>query len=74
MSDPDISEDFLSRYHVITLTINTDKPSPELDIGDIPPQAAITFLDQASSALREVLRPPTVRYDGVVIYGPEDEE
>lgn len=61
-------ENFMSEYHVITLTINTQKAAPELDIGDVPPQAAITFLDQASSALKEVLHPPTITYEGVQIY------
>lgn len=58
-------------YHVITLVVNTSTPSPQLDIGDIPPQAAITFLEQAAAALKEVLHPPTVIYEGMRIYGPD---
>lgn len=77
MEELDEFHDPVSEYHVITLVVNTDKSAPELDIGDIPPQAAITFLEQAASCLREVLHPPRITYDHVVIYdvcGHDDDD
>lgn len=62
------AEDPIPEVHVITLIVNTKKHAPELDIGDIPPQSAITFLRQAAETLESVLHPPTITYGGDVIF------
>ena len=64
----DEAHDPIPEYHVITLIVNTNKGAPELDIGDIPPQAAITFLRQAAETLESILHPPKITYDGTVVF------
>lgn len=68
MPEEDAVENPISEVHVITLIINTNKGAPELDIGDIPPQAAITFLHQAADTLESILHPPKITYDGTVVF------
>lgn len=62
------AEDPVPEIHVITLIVNTKKHAPELDIGDIPPQSAITFLHQAAATLEEILHPPKITYGGDVVF------
>jgi hypothetical protein len=68
MSDETEAEDPIPEIHVITLIVNTDKHAPELDIGDMPPQSAITFLRQAAETLEEILHPPKVTYRGETVF------
>lgn len=60
--------DPIPEVHVITLVINTEKHAPELDIGDIPPQSAVTFLRQAADTLTQILHPPKITYRGDIVF------
>lgn len=68
MSDETEVEDPIPEIHVITLTINTEKHGPELDIGDMSPQSAITFLHQAADTLEQILHLPKITYRGETVF------
>ena len=70
------SKDGLPQLHIITICIDPITNGPEIDLGDVPPHAAICFFHQAALALEELLAPPRISYDGNVIYqiGVEGED
>ena len=69
-----MSEDELPNIGIITLVIDEDG-STQLDIGDIHPALAASFLQQAVEALNFFIPYPSVRYRGqqVVHVGDDDD-
>lgn len=63
----------VAKCHVITILIDPDSPYPEVDLGDVPPHAAICFFNQAVIALEEIMTPPQITYEGNIIYGVTSE-
>lgn len=68
MDDDEVFEELTSKYHAITILYNEDETYPEVDLGDVPPQVAITVMQQAINALFEVLPGPVVKFNGNIIY------
>lgn len=56
------------KLHIITIMLAEYSSAPLVDIGDVPPHAAICFFRQAAETLESLLHPPSITYDGEIIY------
>lgn len=68
------NEEIIPPFHFITMVIDPEMHSPQIDLGQIPPHAAIVFFRQAAQALEDLLCPPTITFDGQVIYDAIQDE
>ncbi len=76
--DPDAAEDELPDLHVITIMYSQDDDEPPVvDLGLTSPWMAVTLLEQIANYISMTLIPPTVSYNGNVIFSAlviEDDE
>lgn len=71
MSDDESANlsDDLPRYRVVTIMWDENAEGPaEVDLGDLNPWVAVSLLATVVDSLRMVLQPPTIKYDGDVIF------
>jgi hypothetical protein len=66
----DFEPDSVPQLHIITITVDEEDNSPQIDLADVPPAAAICLFEQAAEALRDMLVPPTITFKNEVIYNP----
>lgn len=64
----DAFEELAQGFHAITILYNEENSFPEVDLGDVPPQVAITVMQQVINALHECLPGPVIKYNGNVVY------
>lgn len=67
-SDDEVFEELTGQFHAITILYNEDETYPEVDLGDVPPQVAITVMQQVIKALYAVLPDPVIKFNGNIIY------
>ncbi len=67
----DVNDDdsFNSKFHIITIVYDEDEASPKVDLGDLPPQFAITVMQQTVNALFECIEEPDIYFNNEKIYG-----
>jgi hypothetical protein len=59
----------LPSLQVITIMYSeNDGNPPEVDLGNTSPWFAVTLLEQVAASLSMTLIPPTIRYEGRVIF------
>jgi hypothetical protein len=67
--DDEIPVEELPKLQVITIMYSeNDGAPPEVDLGETNPWLAVTLLEQVAAAISVTLIPPTIRYDGRVIF------
>jgi hypothetical protein len=62
------NDELESKVHIMTIVWDEDDVRPSVDLGDVPPQLAITVLQQTITALYECLVEPIIIYNNEPIY------
>jgi hypothetical protein len=66
-----MDEEMPQSIHVITIVIDPEANRPVVDIGAVPPHAAIVFFKQAAECLEATLLTPQIIYNGQPIFDCE---
>lgn len=68
-TNPDADFDELINHdlHIITITYDNTTQTPEMDLGDCPPWAALALLKSAQEMLQMLIPPVNVTYKGRLV-------
>lgn len=68
-TDPEADLDELINHdlHIITITYDSSTQTPDMDLGDTPPWAALALLRSAQDMLQMLIPPVNVTYKGRLV-------